>query len=165
MESMKLRWIASGLGADPSAYPDADVTNVTIDSREAGEGSLFIAIKGDRFDAHDFIPDVLAKGATAVVCSRHIDGVPDDKAIYVNDTRLALLELARRYRSEFSIPVVGLTGSVGKTTTKEMVAAVLSQKYRTLATQGNFNNEIGLPKMCFREYRKMRYLQCATRTT
>ena len=150
MESMKLTEIASALGVDPSGYPDAEIINVTIDSREAGEGSLFFAIKGDRFDAHDFVPDVLAKGAAAVVCSRRVEGVPDGKAIYVEDTRAALLALARHYRSKFHIPVVGLTGSVGKTTTKEMVAAVLSQKYRTLATQGNFNNEIGLPKMCFR---------------
>ena len=142
--------IASALGADPSRYPGTAITDVTIDSREAGEGSLFIAIKGDRFDAHDFIPDVLAKGAAAVVCSRKPEGVPDDKAICVPDTRLALLALAKHYRSKFRIPVVGLTGSVGKTTTKEMVAAVLSQKYRTLATQGNLNNEIGLPRMCFR---------------
>ena len=150
MDSMKLTEIASALEVSPSGYPDRDITNVTLDSREVNEGSLFIAIRGDRFDAHDFVPDVLAKGAAAVVCSREIAGVPDDRVIYVPDTRLALLKLAKYYRAKFDIPVVGLTGSVGKTTTKEMVAAVLSQKYRTLATQGNFNNEIGLPKMCFK---------------
>lgn len=150
MESMKLSEIASALGAEFSGFSDRTVTNVTIDSREAGEGSLFIAIKGDRFDAHDFVPDVLAKGAEAAVCSRRMEGAPEDRIIYVPDTRLALLALAKYYRSKFDIPVVGLTGSVGKTTTKEMVAAVLSQEYKTLATQGNFNNEIGLPKMCFR---------------
>lgn len=150
MDSMQLTEIASALGADSSAYPDREVTNVTLDSREINEGSLFIAVKGERFDAHDFVPDVLAKGAAAAVCSKRLEGVPQDRVIYVPDTRLALLALAKYYRSKFDIPVVGLTGSVGKTTTKEMVAAVLSQKYRTLATQGNFNNEIGLPKMCFK---------------
>ncbi len=150
MDSMQLTEIASALGADSSVYPDREVTNVTLDSREINEGSLFIAVKGERFDAHDFVPDVLAKGAAAAVCSKRLEGVPQDRVIYVPDTRLALLALAKYYRSKFDIPVVGLTGSVGKTTTKEMVAAVLSQKYRTLATQGNFNNEIGLPKMCFK---------------
>ncbi len=150
MESMKLTEIASALGAEYSGGSDVPVTNVTIDSREVDTGSLFIAVKGDRFDAHDFVPDVLAKGAAAAVCSKRIEGAPQDRIIYVPDTRLALLALAKHYRSKFDIPVVGLTGSVGKTTTKEMVAAVLSQKYRTLATQGNFNNEIGLPKMCFK---------------
>ena len=150
MDSMKLTEIVSALGADPSGYSDTDITNVTIDSREAGEGSLFVAIRGDRFDGNDFVADVLAKGASAAVCGRNMEGVPEDKVIVVPDTRLAFLALAKYYRQKFDIPVVGLTGSVGKTTTKEMVAAVLSQKYRTLATQGNFNNEIGLPKMCFR---------------
>lgn len=149
MESMKLTEIASALGADPENYTAAEITGVTLDSREAGEGSLFIAVKGDRFDAHDFVPDVLARGAAAV-CERKIDGASPDRVIYVPDTRRALLRLAKYYRAKFDIPVVGLTGSVGKTTTKEMVAAVLSQKYKTLATQGNFNNEIGLPKMCFK---------------
>ena len=150
MERMKLTEIASALESRYSGDDGRKVTNVTIDSREVDSGSLFVAIKGDRFDAHDFVPDVLAKGAAAAVCSKKIEGVPEDRVIYVPDTRLALLALARHYRSKFDIPVVGLTGSVGKTTTKEMVAAVLSQKYKTLATQGNFNNEIGLPKMCFK---------------
>lgn len=150
METMKLREIAAALGANAESCADADITNITIDSREAGEGTLFFAIKGDRFDAHSFVPEVIAKGAAAAVCSRKIEGVPDNQIILVPDTRLAFLTLAKHYRAKFDIPVVGLTGSVGKTTTKEMVAAVLSQKYKTLATQGNFNNEIGLPKMCFR---------------
>ncbi len=150
MDSMKLTEVASALGAEPSDYPDREITNVTLDSREVNEGSLFIAVKGDRFDAHDFVRDVLAKGAAAAVCERTIDGAEPGRVIYVKDTRLALLALAKYYRVKFDIPVVGLTGSVGKTTTKEMVAAVLSQKFKTLATQGNFNNEIGLPKMCFK---------------
>lgn len=150
MDSIKLTEAASALGADPSVYSDREITNITLDSREVDGGSVFIAVKGDRFDAHDFVPDVLAKGAAAAVCEKRIDGAAPDRIIYVPDTRRALLDLAKHYRAKFNIPVVGLTGSVGKTTTKEMVAAVLSQKYKTLATQGNFNNEIGLPKMCFK---------------
>lgn len=150
MEKMTLREVAQALGVSPEAYGDREITDITIDSREAGEGFLFFAIKGDRFDAHDFVADVLAKGAVAAVCSRPIEGAAADRIIPVADTRAAFLALAKYYRSKFDIPVVGLTGSVGKTTTKEMVASVLSQKYKTLATQGNFNNEIGLPKMCFR---------------
>ena len=150
MNSMTLTEVASALGADPSGYPEREITNVTLDSREVNDGSLFIAVKGDRFDAHDFVPDVLAKGAAAAVCEKRIEDVEQARMIYVPDTRRALLALAKHYRAGFDIPVVGLTGSVGKTTTKEMVAAVLSQKYRTLATQGNFNNEVGLPKMCFK---------------
>lgn len=150
METMQLKEVAAALGAEPARYADADISDITIDSREAGEGTLFFAIQGERFDAHDFVTDVLAKGAVAAVCSRPIEGADADRIILVPDTRLAFLALAGYYRAKFAIPVVGLTGSVGKTTTKEMVAAVLSQKYKTLATQGNFNNEIGLPKMCFR---------------
>ena len=81
MESMKLTEIAAALGVDPSSYPDTDITNVTIDSREAGEGSLFIAIRGDRFDGNDFVPDVLAKGACAAVCGRPVEGVPQEMLI------------------------------------------------------------------------------------
>ena len=150
METMTLREVAAALGCNSDACADAVITNITIDSREAGEGTLFFAIKGDRFDAHDFVSDVIAKGAAAAVCSRPVEGVPEEKLLLVADTRLAFLALAAYYRAKFDIPVVGLTGSVGKTTTKEMVAAVLSRKYNTLATQGNLNNEIGLPKMCFR---------------
>ena len=140
METMQLKEVAKALGAECAHCADADITNITIDSREAGEGTLFFAIRGERFDAHDFVTDVLAKGAVAAVCSRPVEGADADRILLVPDTRLAFLALAGYYRAKFDIPVVGLTGSVGKTTTKEMVAAVLSQKYKTL----------GLPKMCFR---------------
>ena len=150
MDTMKLREVAAALGVPSDAYGDADITSVTIDSREAGPGALFIAIRGDRFDGHDFVREVLDRGAVAAVCSRPVEDADPSRVIPVADTRAAFLELAAHYRARFDIPVVGLTGSVGKTTTKEMVAAVLSRKYRTLATQGNLNNEIGLPRMCFR---------------
>lgn len=107
---------------------------VTIDSRGDVKGKLFVAIKGENFDGHDFVQDALAKGATYALTEQE-----------VGCTRQALIDLATYDRSFFDGPVVAITGSAGKTTTKEIVASVLSQKYETLKTMGNFNNDIGLP--------------------
>lgn len=120
------------------------IKTISTDSRVIDENTLFIALKGERFDANDFVEDVLEKGAKAVVCSRY--NGESDRVILVEDTGKALLQIAKGYRSKFKIPFVALTGSVGKTTTKGMVHAVLSEKYNTLKTQGNLNNEIGVPK-------------------
>jgi len=123
------------------------INTISTDSRVIDENTLFIALKGERFDANDFVEDVLTKGAKAVVCSRY--NGESDRVILVEDTGKALLQIAKGYRSKFKIPFVALTGSVGKTTTKGMVYAVLSEKYNTLKTQGNLNNEIGVPKTLF----------------
>lgn len=128
---------------------DEPVTRVSIDSRETGPGSLFVPIIGERVDAHRFIPDVLEKGAAVVFSSDHSIKGSRGACIYVEDTLCALQELAAWYRSGFEIPVVGITGSVGKTTTKEMIAAVLEKKYRTVKTIGNRNSQIGLSLMMF----------------
>lgn len=128
---------------------NAEISAVTIDSREAKAGALYVAIKGDRFDGHDFCAAAVQNGAAAAVCER----APDTDAPYVlvQSTRQALLDIAKAYRESLSnIKVVGLTGSVGKTTTKEMTFAVLQQKYQALKTEGNLNNEIGMPKTLFR---------------
>lgn len=128
---------------------DANISAVVIDSREAKTGALYVAIKGDRFDGHDFCTAAVQNGAAAVVCER----TPDTDAPYilVSSTRQALLDIAKAYRESLSnVKVVGLTGSVGKTTTKEMTYAVLQQKYHALKTEGNLNNEIGMPKTLFR---------------
>ncbi len=128
---------------------DADISAVVIDSREAKAGALYVAIKGDRFDGHDFCAAAVQNGAAAVVCER----VPDTDTSYilVQSTRQALLDVAKAYRESLrDVKVIGLTGSVGKTTTKEMTFAVLQQKYRALKTEGNLNNEIGMPKTLFR---------------
>jgi UDP-N-acetylmuramoyl-tripeptide--D-alanyl-D-alanine ligase len=117
---------------------------VTMDSRLANEDSLFVAIKGERVDGHDFLNDVFNKGATAAI----VDHVPDEitgTLIVVKDTVKALQDLAEWYRSILNIKVVGITGSVGKTSTKEMIASVLAEKYKVQKTLGNYNNEIGLP--------------------
>ena len=124
----------------------AAVTSVSTDSRKAGEGALFIPLTGERFDGHDYIDKALALGAAGCLCARTPAAfLPDKFYIAVPDTRLALKALASWYRGQFDIPVVQITGSVGKTTTKEMIASVVSQRYRTLKTAENFNNDIGTP--------------------
>ena len=114
------------------------VTNVVTDSRKAGEGSLFVPIVGERVDAHQFIPQVMEAGAALTFTSKK-EGKPEKKGscIYVENTLTALQKTAAYYRSKFDIPVIGVTGSVGKTTTKEMISAVLEKKYHVLKTQGN----------------------------
>ena len=124
----------------------AAVTSVSTDSRKAGEGALFIPLTGERFDGHDYIDKALALGAAGCLCARTPAAfLPDKFYIAVPDTRLARKALASWYRGQFNIPVVQITGSVGKTTTKEMIASVVSQRYRTLKTAENFNNDIGTP--------------------
>lgn len=121
---------------------------VCTDTRKIEEGCLFIAIKGENFDGHDFAAKAIESGAGAVICEK--DCELGEKQILVGSTRQALLDLAGYYRSLFNIPVIGITGSVGKTTTKEMVHCVMSVKYNTLKNEGNLNNEIGVPLTLFR---------------
>lgn len=125
---------------------------VSTDTRTVGKGNLFVALKGENFDAHDFLPDVSGKGVAAVVAERFPDGF-SLPALLVKDSRLALGEMARHWRSRFDLPVIGVTGSNGKTTVKEMIAAILRAAYgdtRFLATAGNLNNDIGVPQTLFR---------------
>lgn len=130
------------------AHIDATVTAICTDTRKIEPGCLFIAIKGDNFDGHDFCAKALELGAVAVLCEK--DCGLGDREIDVESTRQALLDIAGWYRSLFNIPVVGVTGSVGKTTTKEMTAQVLSAKYKVIKNEGNLNNEIGVPLTLFR---------------
>lgn len=125
---------------------------VSTDSRTAGPGDLFIAIKGDRFDAHDFLPQVAQRGATAVLAS-HLPANFAAPAIKVKDTRVALGALAHGWRKRFTIPLIAVTGSNGKTTVKEMISSIFAAavgESARLATAGNFNNDIGLPLTLFR---------------
>ena len=117
---------------------------VVLDSRKVEKAFIFIATKGERVDGHDFIPQVMEKGALAVVCEKapEAEGIP---YILVADSFQALKDIAEYYRKQLSVKVVGITGSVGKTSTKEFIAGVLSEKYKVLKTEGNFNNEVGLP--------------------
>ena len=121
-----------------------EVKGVELDSRKLQEGYLFIATKGERVDGHSFIGQAFEKGCYAVVCEK----MPENAAgpcIVVEDSFKALQDIATYYREQLSVKVVGITGSVGKTSTKEVIASVLAQKYAVLKTEGNFNNEIGLP--------------------
>ena len=128
---------------------DREITLVTSDSRTAAPGALFVAFRGARADGHDFMAGCLGKGAVACVSEREprADELP---CVEVDSSLAATGALAAWHRSRFHIPVVGITGSVGKTTTKEMIAAVLAQKYRTHKTEKNFNNELGVPQTLLR---------------
>ncbi len=125
---------------DPK-YGDVTFLGANNDSRKIEKDQLFIALKGER-DGHDFIPKALEKGAAAVLCN-HCDG--DYPAIVVEDTRIALGQIARGEREKIGMKVVGVTGSVGKSTTKEMIAAILESEYRVAKTPANHNNDIGMP--------------------
>lgn len=124
------------------------VSNITIDSRKVIEGSMYVAIKGERVDGHKFVKDTFEKGA---VCAL-VEQVPETEGTYilVESTLQAIKDIAEGYRKTLKAKVVGITGSVGKTSTKEMVASILERKYKVTKTLGNFNNEIGLPLTVFR---------------
>ena len=130
---------------------DAAVTGVSTDSRTVTEGQLFIPLVGEKFDSHAYLRAALEKGAVGCLCERAPETLlPGKFYIRVADTMLALKALASWYRSQFDIPVVEISGSAGKTTTKEMIAAVLSQHYPTLKTEANYNNFIGTPQTLLR---------------
>ena len=132
---------------DPSKL-DKEVANVVIDSRKVEKDFLFVAIDGERVNAHKFIPDTIEKGALCVVSHEDL-GETDFPYILVESTGQALLDIAKLYRDSFDVKVVGVTGSAGKTSTKEMIASILAQKYNVHKTLGNFNNEWGLPITIF----------------
>ena len=151
MKAMSLKEITAACGGhyygDESKL-NKEVSGVAIDSRKIEEGYLFIPIKGARVDGHTFISQVMEKGALCTLSERPL-GAEADTYILVDSCEQALKDLAEHYRKALGIKVVGITGSVGKTSTKEMIASVLSQKYKVLKTAGNFNNEIGLPLTIF----------------
>jgi len=125
---------------------DTPICQVETDSRSIHSGVLFIPLLGDRFDGHAYISAALEGGAAGCVTAREPGNLlPGKFYVKVSDTQKALRDLAVWYRSRFSIPFIGVTGSVGKTTTKDMLASVLGVRYNVLKTEGNFNNDIGLP--------------------
>ena len=125
------------------------ISNISIDSRKTDRNSLFIPIIGDKFDGHDFIDEVYNKGCRNFLCGKNHSIESDANVVVVDDTRLALGNIARYYREKFSIPFIGVTGSVGKTSTKDIIYSVLKNKYDTLKNEGNLNNDIGVPKTIF----------------
>ena len=140
MQQLTFKQISDAVHGKCEYYGTVD--SVCTDTRRLEPNCLYIALKGERFDGHDFITKAFELGAAAVLSERPVEEGP---AILVPDTHKALLDLAAYYRSLFSLSLVGITGSVGKTTTKEMIYAVLATKYNTLKTFGNLNNDIGLP--------------------
>ena len=142
--SLTVKDVANMTGGKLVGPSDVSILEITTDSRDIGASSLFIAIRGDRFDGNDYVASAIEKGAVCALCER----IPENyagSAVIVEDTRIAMGKLAKAYKAKISPITVGVTGSVGKTTTKEFIYSVLSERYNTLKTCGNYNNEIGLP--------------------
>lgn len=151
MKNLTLENIAKVCGGVYVGSPEKkeqEVQGIVTDSRKVEEGFLFVPIKGARVDAHDFIDGVMEKGALCTLTEREL-GEKSFPYIKVNSSLQAVKDIAEFYLEQLSIPVVGITGSVGKTSTKEMIAAVLEEKYNVLKTKGNFNNELGVPLTVF----------------
>ena len=147
MKHFTLEEIAAACGGQYVGSDDLRqtyITSVERDSRNIQNGSLFLAIRGERVDGHDFIEQCFEKGAVCAVCEKLPEN-PSKPCIVVPSTLEAVKKIAKAYREKFDIPIVGISGSVGKTSTKEMLYAVLSQKFKTHKTQGNLNNELGVP--------------------
>lgn len=146
MINMNLSRAAHMLGVDYRGR-DVEFSGCSTDSRSISPGELFIAIRGERFDGHDFLQDARQRGAVAALIES--EAREDLPALTVSDTRRAMGELAQHWRNEFEIPVVAITGSNGKTTVREMLTSILGLKATVLASRGNFNNDIGVPLTLF----------------
>lgn len=145
MKNMTLKNIAKACGGELyGGKEELEIMGAVMDSRQMEKDFLFFAIKGERVDGHCFISQVMEKGAACAVCERAPEK-PEGPYILVEDVPKAMQDIAAFYRDGLSIPVVGITGSVGKTSTKEFIAGVLAQKYNVIKTQGNYNNELGVP--------------------
>ena len=147
MKNMTLKNIATACNGQlhcTSEQENITIKGAVLDSRLVEEGYLFFATKGERVDGHSFILQVAEKKAACVICEKAPENV-EIPYILVEDSFAALKQVAAYYRENLTIPVIGITGSVGKTSTKEMIAAVLGVRYNVLKTEGNFNNEVGLP--------------------
>ncbi len=130
-------------------YDGRETAGIVLDSRQVQKDYLFVATVGERADGHSFIPEVYGKGALAVLCEK-APAEPAGPYILVNNSLEALKDIAAWYRRQLRVKVVGITGSVGKTSTKEFISSVLAQRYQVLKTEGNYNNEIGLPLTIFK---------------
>jgi UDP-N-acetylmuramoyl-tripeptide--D-alanyl-D-alanine ligase len=148
MDNRSLGFVAASCAGELiQGSPEAVAGRVCTDSRQAQPGDLFVALRGDRFDAHQFLADVAAKGVAAILAEpgKLTSPPPACAVIAVPDTRMALARLAAAYRAGFNLPVIAVGGSNGKTTTKELIAAVLRRGFNTLSSEASFNNDIGVP--------------------
>ncbi len=146
-----IRKACAGVLTIADGHPATEVTDIVIDSRKIVAGAAFIATRGERVDGHSFIGQVVDKGAALIIGEEEpqesvLKGVP---YIQVQDSFRALREIAAFYRQQLNVQIIGITGSVGKTSTKEVIASVLSMRFKTQKTQGNFNNEVGVPLTIF----------------
>jgi UDP-N-acetylmuramoyl-tripeptide--D-alanyl-D-alanine ligase len=139
--------MAGGAINDVNKYGDVPVKGATIDTRKIKQGNIFVPFKGERTDGHKFVVDAIKNGgASAAFWQKDVPNPPEDlPIILVEDTTIALQELARSYRNSLDVKVIGITGSNGKTTTKDMAANLLAQEFKVQKTEGNFNNHLGLP--------------------
>ena len=142
LEACKGTFVYGGIPGQEEAFLDTQVSSVVLDSRQVTEGGVFVATPGQRVDGHSFIPQVFEKGALLVICEK---APAEGSFLLVEDSFQALKDVAEAYRKTLHIPIIGITGSVGKTSTKEFIAGVLAEKYQVLKTEGNYNNEVGVP--------------------
>ena len=132
------------LQEDPS-QTEQKITRIAIDSREVLPGDLFVALLGERTDGHFFVKSALEKGAIGCLASKPVSNVPQEKLILVPDCQKALMDLGTWFRKKIPVPVIGITGSSGKSTAKEMTALLLNLEFPTLKSPGSYNNELGVP--------------------
>ena len=152
MQQLTLNEIKEATGGElvRAAGVELALTGITTDSRKAGDGILFVPLAGERFDGHDFIDGAFEAGSPAALTHKDDIAAPPGRAIVrVADTKRALGDIARYYKRKYNVPTASVTGSVGKTTTKDLMCAVLSERYKTLKTPNNFNNDIGVPLTIF----------------
>lgn len=163
MEKLKVRELLEATGGRLiQGDLKREISGISTDSRKIKRDELFVALKGLRYDGQDFLQEVLGKGASGILISKlpgrrrpsSVVHRPSPVTILVKDTLKALGQIAKYYREKFDLPVVAVTGSTGKTTTKDMIASILSLELSVLKTQGNFNNEVGVPLTLFRLSRK-----------
>ncbi|MER3433997.1 MAG: UDP-N-acetylmuramoyl-tripeptide--D-alanyl-D-alanine ligase [Leptolyngbya sp. ERB_1_1] len=133
------------LGASAQNLPNTTITGITTDSRSIQSGEIFLALRGEKFDGHDFVRSAIEQGAIAAIVDTQFES-DDLPVLIVSDTLQAYQAIAHWWRKQFNIPIIAITGSVGKTTTKELIAAALSKYGKVHKTQANYNNEIGVPK-------------------
>ncbi len=145
MKPLKIKEIAEAVGF--SSCDETVIECIETDSRTISAGSLFVALRGETFDGHKYVGSALEKGASYALVDHGDEN--DSRLIFCKDTEQGFLDIAGYYRDKFDVKIVGVTGSVGKTTTKEMIAAVLESKFSTLKNQGNLNNRVGMPKTLF----------------
>ncbi len=153
MQPISISEIMEAVGGTLLGEGDSSITinKVETDSRSITEGSLFIPLVGERFDGHAFLNQALENGAAACLTQRERESyLPGKCYIKVDSTHRALRDLAKHYKKKFHIPFIAVTGSVGKTTTKDMIAAVLGERYNVLKTEGNLNNNFGVPRTLLR---------------